>query len=420
MLELQKTSIHTLPSRKAKNDLRADDLPASELRKRHRGGDPIPDDSDSDDSDVVHKKARRDDADDEEHQNGPEDLPAASAGEDVHEDEQQQQAAGPFDDVDDRVSMAQRLCTGIDTQLQALNENLSNPESTLTAALSKAATTAMRHSLEDAPVKRLQQEISQCKQLLVRKQQNFDELHRSSQQEQNEQAIILQYAQNKVAGLSKQLQDERDKLDKVSAGLQTEQTKCAEIQKQLEEEKTKILGVIEGMQANFGMRRASFSRPLAFREEQERNSGLSRDLAAERRQNGEEVEWPICMLTSNLSKINFKRSHPKELDSYSKIDMISTIAKPLLTPVGTALLDFFLDYSQPGVIYCFTHAVVDEDEESPPFKHGQCPLHLAGERIDDCVPVLCQEDPVEEKSFVFLRLDVAIEMTGGRMVSVSP
>ncbi|KAJ0352873.1 hypothetical protein COL154_003677 [Colletotrichum chrysophilum] len=176
-----------MPPRKAQTD-----VPASKLRKRHHDCDLIPDDSDGDGSDVTHKKARRDEVGDEEHQTGAGNLPAALEGEDVQENEQQQEAAvGPVDDVGDRVSMVQRLCTGIDRQLHALNKNLSNPESTLTTALFNAATTAVRQSLVDSPVKKLEQEIFQCKQLLVRKQQNFDELQRSSQQERCEQADAL-------------------------------------------------------------------------------------------------------------------------------------------------------------------------------------------------------------------------------------
>ncbi|KAI8231293.1 hypothetical protein K4K55_006264 [Colletotrichum sp. SAR 10_96] len=378
-----------MPPQKAQTD-----LPASELRKRHHGRYLFPDDSDGDGSDVTHKKVRRDEAGDEEHQTGVENLPAALKGEDVQEDEQQQEAAGgPAEYFDGRVTMVQSLCTGIDRQLHALNENLSNPGSTLITALSNAATTAVRQSFVDSPVKELQQEISQCKQLLVRKQQKFDALHKSSQQEQREQADALQREQTQVAGLSKQLHGERIKLAKVSATLQAERVMCSELSD-------------------------------ALREEQEKCSNLSRDLAAERRENAEDAEWHINALRDNLNKINFKRSHPKESDSYSKIRIISTIAKPLLTQTGTNLLDSFLRYSRPDVIYCFIHAVYrideDDDEESPPSRYGRCPLHLANDRLNDCMPVLRQEDPVEDKSFVFVRLDVAIEMTGGRMVSVSP
>ncbi|KAF4823969.1 hypothetical protein CGCTS75_v010237 [Colletotrichum tropicale] len=394
-----------MPSQKAQTD-----LPAFEPRKRHRGrylfpddSDLLPDDSDGDDSDVTHKKARRDEAGDEEHQTGAQKLPAALEGRKVHGDEQQQEAAVDLvDDADDRASMVQRLCTGIERQLHALNENLSNPESTLITTLSNAGTTAVRQSLVDSPVKKLEQEIYRCKQLLVRKQQNFDELHRSSQQEQREQADALRREQTKVTGLSKQLQDEKNKLAEVSYSLQAEQTKVAELSASLQAERVMCTELSD-----------------ALREAQEKCFNLSKNLAAERRENAEDVEWNIDTLRNNLSKINFKRSHPKDY-SYSKIDMIGTIAKPLLTVVGTDLLDDFLQYSETGAIYCFTHVVVDEDQESPPFKYGQCPLHLAGERINEYIPVLCQEDPVEDKSFVFLKLDVAVEMTGGRMVSVSP
>ncbi|KAJ3952795.1 hypothetical protein N0V92_010760, partial [Colletotrichum tropicale] len=379
------------------------DLPAFEPRKRHRGRYLFPDDSDGDGSDVTHKKARRDEAGDEEHQTGAEKLPAALEGRNVQEDEQQQEAAVDLvDDADDRAYMVQRLCTGIDRQLYALDENLSNPESTLITKLSNAATTAVRQSLVDSPVNKFEQEIYQCKQLLVRKQQNFDQLRRSSQQEQREQADALRRERTKVTGLSKQLQDEKNKLAGVSCSLQAEQTKVAELSASLQAERVMCTELSD-----------------ALREAQEKCSNLSKNLAAERRENAEDVEWNIDTLRNNLSKINFKRSHPKKSDLYSKLDMIGIIARPLLTPVGTDLLDFFLQHIQPGIIYCFTQAVVDEDEESPPFKHGQCPLHLAGERINDCIPVLCQEDPVEDKSFIFLRLDVSVEMTGGRMVSVS-
>ncbi|KAE9576673.1 hypothetical protein CGCF415_v008104 [Colletotrichum fructicola] len=387
-----------MPSQKAQTD-----LPAFEPRKRYRDRYLFPDDSDGDGSDVTHKKARRDEAGDEEHQTGAEKLPAAWEGRNVQEYEQQQEAAGPVGHVDDRVSMVQRLCTGIDRQLHALNENLSNPESTLITTLSNAATTAVRQSLVDSPAKKLDQEIYQCKQLLVRKQQNLDELHRSSQQEQHEQADALRREQTKVAGLSKQLQDEKNKLADVSCSLLAEQTKVAELSASLQAERVMCTELSD-----------------ALREEQKKSSNLLRDLAAKRRKSAKDVEWNINVLRSNLGKINFKRSHPNESDSKSKLRLISTIAKPLLTQVGTDLLDFFLHYSEPGVIYCFTHAVTDEDQKSPPFKYGQCRLHLAGERIDDCIPVLCQEDAVADKSFVFLRLDIAVEMTEGRMVSLSP
>ncbi|KAI8182646.1 hypothetical protein K4K51_000773 [Colletotrichum sp. SAR 10_75] len=379
-----RTADTSCPSQNAQTDLHA-----SKLSKRYRGRDLVPHDWNGDRFDVNHKKARRDEVGDEEHRTGAENLPAALEGEDVQEDKQQQGAAvGPAEDVDGRVTMVQSLCTGIDRQLHALNENLSNPGSTLITALSNAATTAVRLSLVDSPVNELQQEISQCKQLLVRKQHNFDELYRSSQQQQREQADSLRREQIQVTELSKQLHDERIKLAKLSASLQAERVMCTELSD-------------------------------ALREAQEKRSNLSKNLAAERRENAEDAEWNIDTLRNNLSKINFKRSHPKDY-SYSKIDMIGSIAKPLLTVVGTDLLDDFLQYSETGVIYCFTHVVVDEDQESPPFKYGQCPLHLAGERTNECIPVLCQEDPVEGKSFIFLRLDVAIEMTGGRMVSVSP
>ncbi|CAI0648269.1 unnamed protein product [Colletotrichum noveboracense] len=388
-----------MPSQKAQSD-----LTAFEPRKRHRGRYLFPDNSDGDGSDVTHKKARRDEAGDEEHQTGAEKLPAALEGRKVQGDEQQQEAAVDLvDDADDRASMFQRLCTGIDRQLHALNENLRNPESTLITTLSNAATTAVRKSLVDSPVKKLEQEIYQCKQLLVRKQQNLDELHRSSQQEQHEQADALRREQTKVAGLSKQLQDEKNKLADVSCSLQAEQTKVAELSASLQAERVMCTELSD-----------------ALRKEQKKSSKLSRDLAAKRRKSAKDVEWNINVLRSNLGKINFKRSYPNESDSKSKLRLISTIAKPLLTQVGTDLLDFFLHYSEPGVIYCFTHAVTDEDQKSPPFKYGQCPLHLAGVRIDDCIPVLCQEDAVADKSFVFLRLDIAVEMTGGRMVSLSP
>lgn len=286
----------------------------------------FPDDSDGDGSDVTHKKARRDEAGDEEHQTGAEKLPAAFEGKDVQEDEQQQEAAVDLvDDADDRASMFQRLCTGIDIQLHALNENLSSPESPLITALSNAATTAVRQSLVDSPVKKLEQEISQCKQLLVRKPQNFDELHRSSQQEQREQADALRREQTKVAGLSKQLQGEENKLTEVSCSLQAEQTKVAELSASLQAERIMCTELSD-----------------ALREAQEKCSNLSKNLAAERRENAEDMEWNIDTLRNNLSKINFKRSHPKKSDSYSKIDMIGIIARPLLTPVGTDLLDFFL------------------------------------------------------------------------------
>ncbi|KAF0327292.1 r27-2 protein [Colletotrichum asianum] len=381
-----------MPSQKAQSD-----LPAFEPRKRHRGrylfpddsdlfpddSDLLPDDSDGDGSDVNHKKARRDEAGDEEHQTGAEKLPAALEGRKVRGDEQQQEAAVDLvDDADDRASMVQRLCTGIDRQLHALNENLSNPESTLITTFSNAATTAVRQFLVDSPVKKLEQEVYQCKQLL---------------------ADALRREQTKVAGLSKQLQDEKNKLADVSCSLQAEQTKVAELSASLQAERVMCTELSD-----------------ALREEQKKSSKLSRDLAAKRRKSAKDVEWNINVLRSNLGKINFKRSHPNESDSKSKLRLISTIAKPLLTQGGTDLLDFFLHYSEPGVIYCFTHAVTDEDQESPPFKYGQCPLHLAGERIDDCIPVLCQEDAVADKSFVFLRLDIAVEMTGGRMVSLSP
>ncbi|KAJ4995744.1 hypothetical protein K4K48_009809 [Colletotrichum sp. SAR 10_66] len=412
-----------MPSQKAKTDLLA-----SKVRKRHRGRDLVPDDSDSDGSDVTHKKARRNEVGDEGHRTGAENLPAALEGEDVQEDKQQQGAAvGPAEDVDGRVTMVQSLCTGIDRQLHALNENLSNPGSTLITA-----------------------------RFLVRKQQKFDALHKSSQQEQREQADALQREQTQVAGLSKQLHDERIKLAKVSASLQAEQTQCAEVQTQLEEAKREVC-LKRDDASNISLRLqllradcyqlskriedgenklAEVSCSLraervmcselsdALREEQEKCSNLSRDLAAERRENAEDAEWHINALRDNLSKINFKRSHPKESDSYSKLRIISTIAKPLLTQTGTNLLDSFLRYGRPDVIYCFIHAVYrvdeDDDEESPPFRYGRCPLHLADDRLNDCMPVLRQEDPVEGKSFIFLRLDVAIEMTGGRMVSVSP
>ncbi|KAI8227275.1 hypothetical protein K4K54_003087 [Colletotrichum sp. SAR 10_86] len=381
-----------MPSQKVQTD-----LPASKLRKHHRGRDLFPDDSDGDGSNVTHKKARRDEAGDEEHQTGAENLPAALKGEDVQEDEQHQEAAGgPAEDLDGRGTMVQSLFTGIDRQLHALNENLSNPGSTLITALSDAVTTAVRLSLVDSPVKDLQQEISQCKQLLVRKQQKFDALHKSRQQEQREQADALQREQAQVAGLSKQLQDERIKLAKVSASLQAEQTQCAEVQTQLEEAKREVclkrddasnisfrLQILRADCYQLSKRIEDGENKLAevscslraervmcselsdaLREEQEKCSNLSRDLAAERRENAEDAEWHINALRDNLSKINFKRSHPKESDSYSKLRIISTIAKPLLTQK--------------------------------------------------------REDPVEGKSFIFLRLDVAIEMTGVRMVSVSP
>ncbi|KAI8261066.1 hypothetical protein K4K58_001501 [Colletotrichum sp. SAR11_239] len=440
-----------MPSQKAQTD-----LPASKLRKRHRGRDLFPDDSDGDGSNVTHKKARRDEAGDEKHQTGAENPPAALKGEDVQEDEQHQEAAGgPAEDFDGRVTMVQSLCTGIDRQLHVLNENLSNPGLTLITALSNAATTAVRQSLVHSPVKKLEQEISQCKQLLVRKKHNFDELYRSSQQQQREQADALRREQIQVTELSKQLHDERIKLAKVSASLQAEQNKCAEVQTQLEEARREAykrdgastislrLQLLRADSRQLSKQIEHGKNELAevscslqaeriicselsdvLREEQEKCSNLSRDLTAERRENAEDAEWHIDTLRDNLSKINFKRSHPKESDSYSKLDIISTISKPLLTQTGTNLLDSFLRYSRPGVIYYFTHAIyrVDEDDdgESPPFRYGQCPLHLADERINDCMPVLRQEDPVEGKSFIFVRLDVAIEMTGGRMVSVSP
>ncbi|KAF5517113.1 hypothetical protein CGCS363_v001344 [Colletotrichum siamense] len=416
--------------------------------KRHRGRDLVPHDWDGNRSNVTHKKGRRDEVGDEEHQTGARKLPAGLEGEYIQEDEQQQEAAvSPVDDVDDRVSMVQRLCTGIDRQLHALNENPSNPESTLLTALSNAATTAVRQSLVDSSAKKLKQEISQCKQLLVRKKHNFDELYRSSQQQQREQADALRREQIQVTGLSKQLHDERIKLAKVSASLQAEQNKCAEVQAQLEKARHEVFKRDDASTISFRLQLLrTDSRQLseqiehgknelaevscslqaervmcselsdALREEKEKCSNLSRDLAAERRENAEDAEWHINTLRDNLSKINFKRSHPKESDSYSKLDIISTISMPLLTQTGTNLLDFFLRYSRPDVIYCFTHAIyrVDEDDdgESPAFRYGQCPLHLANERINDCMPVLRQEDPVEGKSFVFVRLDVAIEMTG--------
>ncbi|KAI8276098.1 hypothetical protein K4K59_009918 [Colletotrichum sp. SAR11_240] len=335
-----------MPSQKAQTD-----LPASKLRKRHHGRDLFPDDSDADGSNVTHKKARRDEAGEEEHQTGAENLPAALKGEDVQEDEQQQEATdGPAEYFDGRVTMVQSLCTGIDRQLHALSENLSNPGSTLITALSNAAATAVRQSFVDSPVKELQQEISQCKQLLVRKQQKFDALHKSSQQEQREQADALQREQTQVAGLSKQLRDERIELAKVSASLQAEQTQCAEVQTQLEEAKREVYlkrddaSIISLQLQLLGADCYQLSKRIedgenklaevscslraervmcselsdALREEQEKCSNLSRDLAAERRENAEDAEWHINTLRDNLSKINFKRSHPKESDSYSK------------------------------------------------------------------------------------------------------
>ncbi|EQB51180.1 hypothetical protein CGLO_09303 [Colletotrichum gloeosporioides Cg-14] len=205
-------------------------LPVSKPRKRHSDRDSVPNTSDNHDSDGLHKKARRDDAGDEEHQHGTKNLPAVLEGEDVPENKQQkEEVVGPIDDVDDRVFMVQRLYTGIDRQLHALNENLSNPESTLITTLSSAATTAIQQSLKGAPVEKLQQEMSQCKQLLVRKQRHFEELRRSSQKEQNEQADALRSVQTQVAGLSKQLEKERNKLAKVSASLQAEETKGTEV-----------------------------------------------------------------------------------------------------------------------------------------------------------------------------------------------
>ncbi|KAJ0284970.1 hypothetical protein COL940_003856 [Colletotrichum noveboracense] len=299
-----------MPSQKAQSD-----LTAFEPRKRHRGRYLFPDNSDGDGSDVTHKKARRDEAGDEEHQTGAEKLPAALEGRKVQGDEQQQEAAVDLvDDADDRASMFQRLCTGIDRQLHALNENLRNPESTLITTLSNAATTAVRKSLVDSPVKKLEQEIYQCKQLLVRKQQNLDELHRSSQQEQHEQADALRREQTKVAGLSKQLQDEKNKLADVSCSLQAEQTKVAELSASLQAERVMCTELSD-----------------ALRKEQKKSSKLSRDLAAKRRKSAKDVEWNINVLRSNLGKINFKRSYPNESDSKSKLRLISTIAKPLLT-----------------------------------------------------------------------------------------
>ncbi|KAJ0341779.1 hypothetical protein COL922a_001873 [Colletotrichum nupharicola] len=262
-----------MPSQKAQSD-----LPAFEPRKRHRGRYLFPDNSDGDGSDVTHKKARRDEAGDEEHQTGAEKLPAALEGRKVQGDEQQQEAAVDLvDDADDRASMVQRLCTGIDRQLHALNENLRNPESTLITTLSNAATTAVRQSLVDSPVKKLEQEIYQCKQLL-------------------------------------KMQDEKNKLADVSCSLQAEQTKVAELSASLQAERVMCTELSD-----------------ALRKEQKKSSKLSRDLAAKRRKSAKDVEWNINVCRSNLGKINFKRSYPNESDSKSKLRLISTIAKPLLT-----------------------------------------------------------------------------------------
>ncbi|KAF4875776.1 hypothetical protein CGCSCA1_v004978 [Colletotrichum siamense] len=202
---------------------------------------------------------------------------------DVQQNKQQkEEAVDPVGDVDDRASMVQRLCTGIDKQLHALNENLSNSESTLITTLSSTTTTAIQQSLKDAPVDKLQQEMSQCKLLLARKQRHFEELRRSSQKEQKEQADAFRSVQTQFSWLSKQLEKERNKLAKVSASLKAEGIKGTGVSCNLQAERAKVAELSASLRAERAM---CTELSDALREEQNKCSDISRDLTAERRKN---------------------------------------------------------------------------------------------------------------------------------------